>query len=35
MLIAVTGATGFPGRYIVNHLLENGHVRYDQQVFTV
>ena len=25
MLIAVTGATGFLGRYIVNHLLEQGH----------
>jgi nucleoside-diphosphate-sugar epimerase len=25
MNIAVTGATGFLGRYIVNHLLENGH----------
>lgn len=25
MLIAVTGATGFLGRYIVNHLLESGH----------
>ena len=25
MLIAVTGATGFLGRYIVNHLLEVGH----------
>ncbi len=25
MLIAVTGATGFLGRYIVNHLLQQGH----------
>ena len=25
MLIAVTGATGFLGRYIVNHLLDQGH----------
>ncbi len=25
MVIAVTGATGFLGRYIVNHLLERGH----------
>lgn len=25
MLIAVTGATGFLGRYIVNHLVEAGH----------
>ncbi len=25
MLIAVTGASGFIGRYIVNHLIEQGH----------
>jgi len=25
MLVAVTGATGFLGRYIVNRLLGNGH----------
>ncbi len=25
MLVAVTGATGFLGRYIVNHLLRDGH----------
>jgi nucleoside-diphosphate-sugar epimerase len=25
MRIAVTGATGFLGRYIVNHLLGEGH----------